>query len=89
MAEHIRYAFRSSINTKQNLLFKRKFSLVEWISSSHVHLSKGEEEVEEVYEELEEVLSSVKGKEKLIIRGDWKARVGVEKEEGICGEYGL
>ncbi len=48
-----------------------------------------EEEIEEVYEELEEVLSSVKGKENLIIMGDWNARVGAEKEEGICGEYGL
>ncbi|XKL69414.1 hypothetical protein PGB90_007183 [Kerria lacca] len=41
--------------------------------------SYSDEEIKEIYEELDEVLIGVKGKENLIIMGDWNARVG----EGI------
>lgn len=51
--------------------------------------SYSEEEVEGIYEKMNEVLSKLKRKENLIIMRDWTARVGKRKEKGICGEYGV
>ena len=51
--------------------------------------SHEDEEIEEVYEELEELIKHAKGEENLIIMGDWNARVGEGKEGNIVGEYGL
>jgi exonuclease III len=48
-----------------------------------------EEEIEEVYEQVEEVLGQVKGKENLIIMGDWNTVVGEAKEGRSVGNFGL
>ena len=48
-----------------------------------------EEEIDEVYEQIEEVLGEVKGKENLIIMGDWNAVVGEGKEGPSVGNFGL
>jgi len=48
-----------------------------------------DEEVEAVYEKLEQMSQNVKGKEYLIIMGDWNAVVGDQKEENCVGEFGL
>lgn len=48
-----------------------------------------EEELEVVYEQIEEVLSYVKENETLIILGDWNAVVGEGSDEEVIGRYGL
>ena len=44
-----------------------------------------DEEVEEVYEQLDEVMENVKKNENLIILGDWNAVVG-EGQKGVQSE---
>jgi len=48
-----------------------------------------DEEVEEVYDKIEEQLRMVNGDENLIILGDWNAVVGQGKEANIIGSFGL
>ena len=48
-----------------------------------------DEEVEAVYEKLEQLSQNVKGTEYLIVMGDWNAVVGEQKEENCVGEFGL
>ena len=48
-----------------------------------------DEEIEKLYEEVEEKIKYAKGDENLIIMGDWNAVVGKGKEGNIVGEYGL
>jgi len=51
--------------------------------------NSSEEELEEVYENLDKLIESVKGEENLIVMGDWNAIVGEEKVKNITGDYGL
>ena len=44
-----------------------------------------EEEGEEIYEDIDEVITGTKG----IIMRDWNARLGRERGNSICGGYGL
>ena len=48
-----------------------------------------EEDVDEVYNKLEELIKKVKGTDYLVIMGDWNAVVGEGKEEKCVGEFGL
>jgi len=48
-----------------------------------------DEEVEEVYEQLEEVIDTVNKNDNLIILGDWKAVVGEGQDRHAVGKYGL
>ncbi|XP_039290975.1 craniofacial development protein 2-like [Nilaparvata lugens] len=48
-----------------------------------------DEDLEEVYEQIEEVLNYVKDNETLIILGDWNAVVGEGRDGEVIGEYGL
>jgi exonuclease III len=48
-----------------------------------------EEEIEEIHKQLDEFLSTVKGKENLIEMGDWNAVVGEGKGWNTVGEFGL
>ena len=43
--------------------------------------SHSDEEVEAVYDKLEQLSQNVKGTEYLIVMGDWNATVGEQKEE--------
>ena len=47
-----------------------------------------EEIIEEVYDELNDAISTVKSEENLIIMGDWNAVVGENMEGNIVGNYG-
>ena len=48
-----------------------------------------EEDVDNIYEVLEEKMSKIKGKEYTVIMGDWNASVGEGGEENYIGKYGL
>jgi len=52
--------------------------------------SSNNNQVEEVYEQIEKVIETIKGEENLIIMGDWNAIVGEGKRESnIMGKCGL
>lgn len=48
-----------------------------------------EEEIEEYYEEIQNIMKNVKSTEVLIIMGDFNAKVGKGREEDIVGHFGL
>src|SRR5215471_400986 len=48
-----------------------------------------DEEVEKVYEQLEELLEKQKGRDNVLILGDWNAVVGEGKEGKEVGKFGL
>jgi hypothetical protein len=48
-----------------------------------------EEEIEDTYDQLDEVLSTVKGKENLVVMGDWNAVVGEGEDVNTVEEFGL
>ncbi|XP_049768102.1 uncharacterized protein LOC126101500 [Schistocerca cancellata] len=51
--------------------------------------SADDEEIDEMYEDIKEIIQVVKGDENLIVMGDWNSRVGKGREGNIVGEYGL
>ena len=48
-----------------------------------------EEEVDNLYEIIEEKLADIKGKDYTVVMGDWNASVGEGDEEKYIGKYGL
>ena len=48
-----------------------------------------DEEIEVMYDNIEEVIKYVKGDENLIVMGDWNAIVGEGKVDKIVGKFGL
>ena len=48
-----------------------------------------DEEVEDVYEDITEIIKKVRGEENLIILGDWNAVVGEGEGGRILGNFGL
>lgn len=48
-----------------------------------------DEEVEDIYEQMEELIGSGRGNEYLVIMGDWNAVVGEGKDGNVIGGYGL
>ena len=48
-----------------------------------------EAEVEQFYEDLQDLLELTPGKDVLFIIGDWNAKVGSQKTPGITGKFGL
>src|SRR6218665_420495 len=48
-----------------------------------------EDEVDSIYEKIEERLEGIKGKEYVIVMGDWNASVGEGGQEKCVGQYGL
>jgi len=51
--------------------------------------NSNDEEVEEVYENIDKIIKNVKGEENLVVMGDWNAVVGEEKVNNVTGAYGL
>jgi len=51
--------------------------------------SHGDDEIEEMYEQIDEVIKLSKEKDNLIIMGDWNAVVRETQEQGISGAFGL
>ena len=53
-------------------------------------LSNAEEaEVEQFYEELQDLVELTPQKDVLFIIGDWKAKVGSQETPGVTGKFGL
>ena len=48
-----------------------------------------EAEVEEFYEDLQDLLELTPNKDVLFIIGDWNAKVGSQETPGITGKFGL
>ena len=48
-----------------------------------------EAEVEQFYEDLQDLLELTTKKDVLFIIGDWKAKVGSQETPGITGKFGL
>jgi hypothetical protein len=48
-----------------------------------------DEEVDNVYEELENIIDEQKGNDNVVIMGDWNAVVGEGKDQHEIGDYGL
>ena len=49
----------------------------------------GEAEVEQFYEDLQDLLALTPPKDVLFIIGDWKAKIGGQETPGITGNFGL
>ena len=49
----------------------------------------GEAEVEQFYEELQDILELTPKKDVLFIIGDWNAKVGSQEIPGVTGKFGL
>ena len=48
-----------------------------------------EAEVEQVYEDLQDLLELTPKKDVLFIIGDWNAKVGGQEKHGVKGKFGL
>ena len=48
-----------------------------------------ETEVEQFYEDLQEILELTPKKDVLFIIGDWNAKVGSQETPGVTGKFGL
>ena len=48
-----------------------------------------ETEVEQFYEDLQDLLELTPKKDVLFITGDWNARVGTQETPGVTGKFGL
>ncbi|XP_050528190.1 craniofacial development protein 2-like [Daktulosphaira vitifoliae] len=51
--------------------------------------NSNDEEVEEVYENIDKIIENVKGEENLVVMGDWNTVVGEEKVNNVTGAFGL
>ena len=51
--------------------------------------SSEEAEVEQFYEDLQELLELTPKKDVLFIIGDWNAKVGSQETPGVMGKFGL
>ena len=60
------------------------------VIQAHVPTSNaGKAEVEEFYEDLEDLLEPTPKKDVLFIIGDWNAKVGSQETSGVTGKLGL
>ena len=49
-----------------------------------------EEEIDEMYDRIEELIETkTKGKDYIVVMGDWNAVVGEGREDIVVGRYGL
>jgi hypothetical protein len=51
--------------------------------------NNNDSQVEEVYEQMEKVIQTIKGEGNLIILGDWYVIIEERKRESNIGKYGL
>ena len=59
------------------------------VIQAYAATSNGEEaEVEQIYEDLQDLLELTPQKDVLFIIGDWNAKVGSQKTPGLTGKFG-
>ena len=56
-----------------------------YVSTSNVE----EAEIEQFYEDLQELLELAPEKDVFFIRGDWNAKIGSQETPGVTGKFGL
>ena len=60
------------------------------VNQAYAPTSNAEEaEVEQVYEDLQDLLELIPQKDVLFIIGDWIAKVGSQETPGVTGKFGL
>ena len=60
------------------------------VIQAYAPTSKAEEaEVEQFYEDLQELLELTPKKDVFFIIGDWNAKVGIQEIPGVSGKFGL
>ena len=77
--------------TRQNDLCSFPRQTIHYHSNpAYAPTSNAEEaEVEEYYEDLQELLELIPKKDVLFIIGDWNAKVGSQETPGVTGKFGL
>ena len=59
------------------------------VIQAYAPTSNAEAEVEQVYEDLQDILELTPPKDALFIIGDWSAKVGSQETPGVTGKFGL
>ena len=59
------------------------------VIKAYAPTSNAEAEVEQVYEDLQDILELTPPKDALFIIGDWSAKVGSQETPGVTGKFGL
>ena len=59
------------------------------VIQAYAPASAEEAEVEQFYEDLQDLLELTPKKDVLFIRGDWNAKVGSQETPGVTGKFGL
>ena len=78
-----------SKTTEWSLHFQGKSCIITVIQVSAPTSSTEEAEVEQFYEDLQDLLELTPKKDVLFIIGDWKAKVGSQETLGVTGKFGL
>ena len=77
----LEFVIQSEVSQKE----KRKYSIL-----THAPTSNSEKaEVEQFYEDLQDLLELTPKKDVLFITGDWNAKVGSQETPGVTGKFRL
>ena len=76
---------------RQNDLYSFPRQTIQYYSNPSLCLNSNAEEaeVEQFYEDLQDLLEITHKKDVLFIIGDWNAKVGSKETPGIMGKFGL
>ena len=74
---------------KNDLCFQGKLFNITVIQAYAPTSNDEEAEVEQFYEDLQDLLELTPKKDVLFIIGDWNAKVGSQETPGVTGEFGL
>ena len=85
----MQYLDAISKTTEWSLHFQGKSCIITVIQVSAPTSSTEEAEVEQFYEDLQDLLELTPKKDVLFILGDWKAKVGSQETPGVTGKFDL
>ena len=79
-----------SKTTEGSLFVSKENHSIPWQSQVYAPTSNSEEaEVEQFYEDLQDLLELTPKKDVLFIIGDWNAKVGSQETPGVTGKFGI